>query len=109
MEDQRNWSDASYKTYVRPLARSWPYVVPGGNVDRQSVRLSIEGAATATPRADTALTTTPCATVGTIPRIGLVISAAEENAPSVAIVALAAIVREALALRSGHALGWGAG
>jgi hypothetical protein len=28
MEDQRNWSDASYKTYVRPLALPWPYHVP---------------------------------------------------------------------------------
>ena len=26
MEDQRNWSDASYKTYVRPLALPWPAV-----------------------------------------------------------------------------------
>src|SRR3546814_17226350 len=80
MEDQRNWSDASYKTYVRPLARSWPYVVPGGNVDRQSVRLSIEGAATATPRADTAITITPGAPVGPMPRIGLVVYAAEADA-----------------------------
>ena len=30
MEDQRNWSDASYKTYVRPLALPWPYVLPAG-------------------------------------------------------------------------------
>ncbi len=30
MEDQRNWSDASYKTYVRPLALPWPYVLPCG-------------------------------------------------------------------------------
>src|SRR3546814_7075178 len=85
MEDQRNWSDASYKTYVRPLARSWPNVVPGGNVDRQSVRLSIEGAATATPRADTAITITPGAPVGTMPRIGLVVSAAEADATLAAI------------------------
>ena len=28
MEDQRNWSDASYKTYVRPLALPWPYMLP---------------------------------------------------------------------------------
>ena len=27
MEDQRNWSDASYKTYVRPLALPWPFVL----------------------------------------------------------------------------------
>ena len=30
MEDQRNWSDASYKTYVRPLAPPWPYTLPKG-------------------------------------------------------------------------------
>ena len=24
MEDHRNWMDASYKTYVRPLALPWP-------------------------------------------------------------------------------------
>ena len=29
MEDQRNWSDASYKTYVRPLALPWPYRAAG--------------------------------------------------------------------------------
>ena len=29
MEDQRNWSDASYKTYVRPLALSLALYDPG--------------------------------------------------------------------------------
>jgi D-apionolactonase len=41
MEDQRNWSDASYKTYVRPLALPWPYRMPAGVTDRQSVSLTI--------------------------------------------------------------------
>ncbi|MDW6023943.1 hypothetical protein SAZ10_19535 [Mesorhizobium sp. BAC0120] len=41
MEDQRNWSDASYKTYVRPLAEPWPYTLPNGEPIRQSVTLSI--------------------------------------------------------------------
>jgi hypothetical protein len=27
MEDQRNWTDSSYKTYVRPLALPWPYLI----------------------------------------------------------------------------------
>ena len=36
MEDQRNWTDASYKTYVRPLALPWPYTIPAGQgVDRR--------------------------------------------------------------------------
>ncbi|RWP70366.1 MAG: hypothetical protein EOR09_27270, partial [Mesorhizobium sp.] len=37
MEDQRNWSDASYKTYVRPLALPWPYILPAGEMLRQTV------------------------------------------------------------------------
>jgi D-apionolactonase len=43
MEDQRNWSDASYKTYVRPLARPWPYTLPKGERFDQAVRLSVSG------------------------------------------------------------------
>ena len=42
MEDQRNWSDASYKTYVRPLSLPWPYVMEQGVENRQSVELSIQ-------------------------------------------------------------------
>ncbi|TGQ68442.1 MAG: hypothetical protein E5V49_09105 [Mesorhizobium sp.] len=45
MEDQRNWSDASYKTYVRPLALPWPYVLPAGEPMRQTIRLRIAGEA----------------------------------------------------------------
>jgi hypothetical protein len=45
MEDQRNWTDASYKTYVRPLALPWPYSIPkGGTVDQQ-VTLTVSGSA----------------------------------------------------------------
>jgi D-apionolactonase len=41
MEDQRNWSDASYKTYVRPLALPWPYVMESGVRNQQAVELLI--------------------------------------------------------------------
>ena len=34
MEDQRNWTDASYKTYVRPLALPWPYTLAARDGDR---------------------------------------------------------------------------
>ncbi|AZN98462.1 hypothetical protein EJ066_15515 [Mesorhizobium sp. M9A.F.Ca.ET.002.03.1.2] len=43
MEDQRNWTDASYKTYVRPLALPWPYVLPAGETLRQTISLRISG------------------------------------------------------------------
>ena len=41
MEDQRNWSDASYKTYVRPLALPWPYQMPAKRAVRQQISLTI--------------------------------------------------------------------
>lgn len=43
MEDQRNWSDASFKTYVRPLALPFPYVIPSGATERQAVILTLSG------------------------------------------------------------------
>lgn len=43
MEDQRNWSDASYKTYVRPLGLPWPYTLPAQQPVRQKVSLFLRG------------------------------------------------------------------
>ena len=41
--DQRNWTDASYKTYVRPLALPWPYTLAAGSRLEQSVSLTLSG------------------------------------------------------------------
>ncbi|CAN5919397.1 hypothetical protein BH11PSE8_BH11PSE8_28090 [soil metagenome] len=43
MEDHRNWTDASFKTYVRPLALPWPYLLKAGEPVRQSVTLTLAG------------------------------------------------------------------
>jgi len=43
MEDQRNWTDASFKTYVRPLAKPQPFVIPAGEQQVQSVTVNIQG------------------------------------------------------------------
>jgi len=43
MEDQRNWTDASYKTYVRPLALPWPYTLAKGATIDQRITVSAEG------------------------------------------------------------------
>jgi hypothetical protein len=43
MEDHRNWTDASFKTYVRPLAEPWPYTLRKGVEVRQSVSLAFSG------------------------------------------------------------------
>lgn len=41
MEDQRNWSDASFKTYCRPLALPFPYPVAAGETVTQTVTMDI--------------------------------------------------------------------
>ncbi len=43
MEDQRNWTDASYKIYSRPLTLPFPFNVRQGDRTRQSVRLQLAG------------------------------------------------------------------
>lgn len=43
MEDQRNWSDPSFKTYCRPLAWPHPYRIAAGTSLSQSVTITIEG------------------------------------------------------------------
>lgn len=45
MEDQRNWTDASYKTYGTPLSLPFPVQVEAGTVIQQSVTIELLGAA----------------------------------------------------------------
>jgi len=59
MEDQRNWTDASFKTYCTPLGLPFPVRVEAGERVRQTVTVSIEGrppiAVAAPPRAETTI------------------------------------------------------
>ncbi len=75
MEDHRNWNDASYKTYVRPLAKPWPYTIKAGGTTEQSVRLTLAGAApeasSGTGASAEAIRVTVGDQVGEMPRIGL--------------------------------------
>lgn len=45
MEDQRNWTDASYKTYSRPLALPFPYDLADGERVVQSIVFRAAGTA----------------------------------------------------------------
>ncbi|HEY9214419.1 MAG TPA: hypothetical protein VIQ29_16430 [Ancylobacter sp.] len=83
MEDQRNWSDASYKTYVRPLALPWPYTLPAGVPQRQSVTLSIAASGEGTPRAEASKVPVrlTCGSVtGRVAKFGLVLTPEEAAA-----------------------------
>jgi len=43
MEDQRNWTDASFKTYCTPLSRPFPVEIKSGTTICQSVTLRLQG------------------------------------------------------------------
>lgn len=43
MEDQRNWVDASFKTFCTPLSRPYPVEIPMGTKIAQRVTLTLEG------------------------------------------------------------------
>lgn len=74
MEDQRNWTDASYKTYCTPLALPFPVEIKEGTKVSQSVTLTLEGEnpepRAGAPEAGLAflVTSTPAAP---LPRLGL--------------------------------------
>jgi D-apionolactonase len=109
MEDHRNWTDASFKTYVRPLALPWPYVLKAGETVRQRVSLALAGNARATggaPPANAIEVTLGGETDERIPTIGLGLPADQIDA---ATTALPLLVRAAPKLlichfdaRAGH-------
>ena len=79
MEDQRNWTDASYKTYIRPLSKPKPYTLRAGEAIRQSVALTFRGAPSAGPaRTDERIHVDVGGPSGRMmPRIGLWVPPAE--------------------------------
>lgn len=73
MEDQRNWTDASYKTYCTPLGLPFPVTVNNGDRIQQTITLSLQGDLPASSSRENSMVTiqvdeTP---TGTIPPIGL--------------------------------------
>ena len=83
MEDQRNWTDASFKTYSRPLSLPFPYRVAAGGHVVQSLRISaVRAEAEAAPDApaDTVIALHPA---GPFPSIGVAASSAPDPAPAV--------------------------
>jgi len=73
MEDHRNWTDASFKTYCRPLAHPYPYVVGDGETVAQAVRLSVRGnpGGSARRRGETVRIVFAQAPAGRLPRLGI--------------------------------------
>ncbi len=90
MEDQRNWSDASYKTYVRPLELPWPYILRAGLPVRQTITLSINGNV-ASARSERqvrldGIVLSRDGLIGAMPGIGLVIAPEDINGGTAGVI-----------------------
>ena len=70
MEDQRNWTDASYKTYVRPLALPWPYTLEAGTTVEQSVTVAVKGSLPSSRSGDAGIELVLGETAGDMPSVG---------------------------------------
>ncbi|GGB01447.1 hypothetical protein GCM10011491_31950 [Brucella endophytica] len=100
MEDQRNWSDASYKIYVRPLALPWPYWMEAGTPVHQRIVLNIRDTRQTKParRAGTAepINITLGEATGVMPNIGIIVTPEEAKATLAAIELLEEIAPQDL-------------
>ena len=99
MEDQRNWTDANFKSYSRPLADPFPYAIRKGETVGQSVALEFSGEVPAPARAAAEASVrieVGSASGGTMPRIGLGVPAAQAGACVEASATLARIAPQAL-------------
>jgi D-apionolactonase len=74
MEDQRNWSDASFKTYVCSLLDPWPYTLKADERFEQRVTLTITGDIENSLRAAAPVQIKTGRTNARVPQIGLMIS-----------------------------------
>lgn len=75
MEDQRNWTDASYKTYSTPLSLPYPVEIMQGTQIRQAVTISLtqEGTQPPIPQEDSmvAITLQDASPAARLPQMGL--------------------------------------
>lgn len=73
MEDQRNWTDASYKTYCTPLRIPYPVEVKAGAAITQAVTVRLKAGIPAARSAESPVVTVQvgAAAAGPVPRLGL--------------------------------------
>lgn len=87
MEDHRNWTDASFKTYVRPLTLGFPYRIEAGEQIAQRVEVEVAGGPASAPVAPEQVAIGLGGEAGPMPRVGLVIS--ERTLPAAVLGAVA--------------------
>ncbi|MFB7894515.1 hypothetical protein ACFC1I_20090 [Microbacterium sp. NPDC056044] len=101
MEDQRNWTDASYKTYSRPLGLPFPYPVAAGERVVQSIEVAVSGSPTLS--AQDPVTRIRLEEGPALPAIGVSASTAPDPAPHFTPVGETVLVELDLATRNWRA------
>jgi hypothetical protein len=92
MEDQRNWIDASYKTYGTPLRLPWPVQVDTGDCVDQQISLTLIGTPdSVTEERHTGTTVTLSSQTATLPAIGLCAADHDELPDDLAVARLRAL------------------
>jgi hypothetical protein len=71
LEDQRNWIDASFKTFPTPLRVPFPVEVPAGTVIDQSVTLELSGRTSARTRPEPAAVRIGSRSSARLPALGV--------------------------------------
>ena len=77
-EDQRNWTDASFKTYSRPLDLPRPYELAPGQAVRQVATLTLRGQAEASRRSGPVEVAVGGRPAVQLPRIGLAVASHDQ-------------------------------
>ena len=99
MEDHRNWSDAGFKTYGRPLREPRPLIIADGATLRQKVEVSVEAAGTALPPAE-ARRVLSAGPECSLPRLGVTAPASGYAVGSAALRGLARLHPSLLAVET---------
>lgn len=110
MEDHRNWSDASFKTYSRPIGLPYPYRLEAGTPTKQSVTIEVQDDVQRGQSADTDNTAVTEIAIGAatdlrLPRIAIGLSAGLAKASLGSAPQLAMLAGAQLLLRYDPAAG----
>lgn len=92
MEDQRNWTDGSFKTYCTPLSIPYPVEIAKGTKVSQKIKISLAGKLPDPPQpgaSETVLTLSEKESA--IPRLGVQLSSVAENLTGVQLDRLKAL------------------
>jgi hypothetical protein len=99
MEDQRNWSDASFKTYVGSLLDPWPYLLQSDFQIRQHIEIALaEIPAPFIKSAASAKVSFGAGGAGRMPPIGIGFDVEQPSCDAAAVQALEALSPQTLVL-----------